>query len=297
MLALLTRSPKKTVSSPRNRARLGVEQLETRFCPSGLQFLSFTAAPMNSGKLVDLHGSIADSNPSSVAITFSGVAAGSTHADANGNFDLQVTAASLGAVAASGADQDGTTASRSATVSASAPSLTLNLAYGTGKQVTLSGKVTDAQPGGLVVTFTGVVGGTTTTDGNGNYSVTLTASSLGQISATTQDVWALNSAAASVTVSDVGPTITIFGSQRGNIWTFSGHVTGNFAPGSVVTFSGPADINGKTATIGSDGSYSLSVMLSSSDVGWVTASVTDIWGLAADAEFCLPVSTKPGGGG
>jgi hypothetical protein len=130
MLALLTQSPKKTATSPRKHARLGVEQLETRFCPSGLQFTNFAVVPDNNSKWVDLSGTVTDSNPSSVTVTFGGVVSGSTHADATGHFDVHLLASGLGAVTASGVDQDAASASAYATVAATAPSLTLNLAYG-----------------------------------------------------------------------------------------------------------------------------------------------------------------------
>jgi large repetitive protein len=295
MLAMLTRSPKKAASSLRRHAHPGVEQLETRYCPSSLQILSFTATPENSGKWVDLHGTISDPNPASVAITFSGVASGTAYANASGTFDLEVVASSLGVVSASGMDLSGSTASANATVTDVAPTLTMNLAYGANKTVILSGKVTDAQAGGMVVTFSGVATGTTTTDANGNYSVTLTPTALGQITATTTDVWGLSSAAASVTVTNTAPTITLVATQHGNIWTFSGHVTDDYATGLVVTFSGPADINGKTAVVGGDGNFSLTVVLSPNDAGWITATVTDWWGIAAEAQFCMP-SQKTGGG-
>src|SRR5260370_34784946 len=112
---------------------------------------------MNTGKWVDLHGVISDPNPTTVVVSFTGVASGSVNPNSSGYFDLQTTASALGTVTATGTDQSGSTASTSATASATAPSLTMSLAYGPNKQVTLSGQVSDAQPGGLVVTFTRVV--------------------------------------------------------------------------------------------------------------------------------------------
>jgi hypothetical protein len=288
MLALLTRSPKTAVRSPRNRARLGVEHLETRFCPSVTTTFGFTATAMNVGKWIDLQGMVSDPHPTTVVVTFSGVASGSVNPDASGHFDLQTIASGLGVVTATEMSQSGFSSSANATLSVSAPSLTMSLANGPNRQVTLSGKVTDAQPGGLVVTFAGAASGSTTTNADGSYSVTLTATALGQITATTQDVWGLNSAAVSVTVSNAAPTITLSGSQVGNVWTFSGRVTDECPAGLVVVFSGPADLAGQKATVQSDGTYSLTIMLSSCDTGIVTATVTDWWGLAAVAQFALP---------
>jgi hypothetical protein len=295
MLALRSWSPKTSRATPRNRSRLGVEQLETRYCPSGLQFMGFCATPENNYKWVDLQGMISDPNPTSVVISFGGVVSGSVNPDANGHFFLAKSASGLGTVNANATDQAGLTASASATVTANAPSLTMYRTYGPNRQVTLSGMVTDAQPGGLTVAFSGVVSGTTTTKADGSYSVTLTATALGSITATTQDVWGLNSAAATVMVSNSAPTITLSASQVGSIWTFSGRVSDEYAAGLVVTFSGPSDINGKTATVQSDGTFSLTLTLSSSDTGWITASVTDWWGLSSQAEVALAL--QPNGGG
>jgi hypothetical protein len=291
MLPLLTRSPKRRTPHLKTRARLGVEQLEMRDCPSMLSMLSFGATPLNSGHLVDLHGQIADSNPSAVVVSFTGVAAGSVHPGANGFFDLQTNASSLGLVNASAVDTDGSQSGAAAQLTASAPSLMVNITYGANKQVTLSGMVMDGQPGGMTVTFTGVATGTVTTNANGSFSTTLTATALGKITAKAQDVWGLNSNAVDLWVSDAGPTITLKASQTTNgVWVFTGKVTDFYAPGLTVTFSSSTctAIDGKTATVQADGTFTLAVVLNPGDTGWVRASVADCWNESAAACFDLP---------
>jgi hypothetical protein len=279
----------------RSRARLGVEQLETRDCPSALSFMYFGATVPNVGKQVELRGMVSDSNPASVQVNFTGVAIASVYADANGFFDVKTTASGLGTVNASAIDGSGNVAGASSQVTDVAPSLSLTLAYGANRQVTVSGHVTDAQPGGMTVTFSGVAAGSVVTNADGSFSQTFTPTALGTITATTQDVWGLTSAAAQVNVTNSAPTITLFANNvSGNVWTFSGRVTDEYAPGLTVTFSGPASVNGKTATVRADGTFSLVVTLQPGESGWVYATTTDWWGIESNiAAFCLPARSGP----
>ena len=288
MLQLLSRSPKNRTRDSKPRARLAVEQLERRDCPSMLGMMQFSAVPLNSGKLVDLHGQVFDSNPAAVVVSFTGVASGSVHPNASGVFDLQTTATSLGLVAALATDTNGAQFGAATQIAAAAPSLMLNITYGLNKQVTLTGRVTDAQPGDLTVTFSGVANGTVITNPDGSFSTDLTATALGKITATVQDVWGLNSNSANVWVSDPGPTIKLNASQTTQgVWVFTGMVSGPWTAGMTVTFSSStcSAIDGKTVTINADGTFSLAVVLNPGDTGWITASVTDCWNESAAASF------------
>jgi hypothetical protein len=270
---------------------LGVEQLETRDCPSGLSFMNFGVSVLNVGKQVELRGLVSDTNPASVQVNFTGVAIGSVYADANGYFDLVTNATGLGAINASAIDDGGNVAGALSLVSDVAPTLTLTLAYGPNKQVIVSGRVTDAQAGGMTVTFSGAANGSVVTNADGTFTQTMTAESLGKITATTQDVWGLTSAAAQVTVANTAPKITLMASNvSGDVWTFSGRVTDNYAPGLVVTFSSSTmpDLNGKTAVVQADGTFSLTVTLRPGEQGWVDASVIDSWGKTGDTCFNVP---------
>jgi hypothetical protein len=291
MFGLLSRPAQKPVLSSR-RAHLGVEQLESRDCPSGpsVSFMNFGVSVLNIGKQVELRGAISDPNPSSVQVNFSGVAMGSVYADANGYFDLKTTASGLGMVNVSAIDSNGSVASTAGQVSDTAPSIMLSISsYGPNRQVTLTGRVIDAQAGGLTVSFSGVVNDSVVTNADGTFSKTVTPTALGKVSATTQDVWGLTSATAQVNVADPTPTITLMGNNvSGNIWTFTGHVTGAYVDGETVTFSGTPAVNGQKVTVQADGSFSLTVLLSVGETGWVDATVTDWWGATATAAFCLP---------
>jgi virginiamycin B lyase len=160
------------------------------------------------------------------------------------------------------------------------PSISLSVAYGTGKTVTLSGQVTDSAPGGLTVTFSGQVTGSVVTNADGSFSGTFTASGLGAVQATTTDGEGLVSNPATVTLSSTPPVISNFtgGTNIAQIWTFTGTVTAPNAPGLVVTFSGIPAVTGKTATVQANGTFELSVFIPAGQDGTVAVQTTDAWG-------------------
>jgi hypothetical protein len=168
--------------------------------------------------------------------------------------------------------------------------LTLSVTYGTQKTVTLWGRVSDTPtPGGVTVEFRGAATGTATTDGDGNYSVTLTANQLGTVTAATNDEQCNT---VQLTLTSMPPRIVDFGwsvSPTG-MTTFSGRVIDESAPGLTVTFGGePESVQGQTTTVGADGWFHFSVLLNGgpADNGMVTAVVTDWWGLQSQIARCL----------
>lgn len=227
MLFGLVPAASKTRSAPSRRSvRLGLEGLETRYCPSTLYPDPMMMPP-------------------------------------------PATAPAAPATAPSG-------------TIASTTSITLCLAYGTGHTVILSGHVTDPNPGGLAVHFGGVVNGQTVTDVNGNYQVSLTASSLGTIGA-----WVIGSQGgmpvyANASLTNIASVISNFTASEGasNIWTFTGTVTDEHAAGLTVSFmSAIPALMGKTATVQADGTFSLTVQLNAIDAGMVMVSCMDWWNL------------------
>jgi hypothetical protein len=260
------------------RARPRLEGLETRDCPSGLAITSLNLT-MLAENLVRLSGTVTDDNSSDVRVAFSGAATGKVEAAPNGRFALTTTASSLGtvtAVAQDGVNPDSDPAT--ATIACDAPSLTLSAAYGTGRTVTLSGQVTDDDPGGLTVTLSGEVNTTVTTASDGTFSVTTDADGLGDVSATTQDVWGQNSDPATVTLASHAPVISDFQvalSATSNTVTLSGQVTAEDAGSLVVTLGGQVST---TVAVAADGTFRATV--DATGLGDVTASTTDPWGQA-----------------
>jgi hypothetical protein len=76
------------------------------------------------------------------------------------------------------------------------------------------------------------------------------------------------------------PHIDSFTATRAvnNIWVFQGHVTDS-SPSATVYFGGLPELEGKTAAVQSDGTFSLSVQLASGESGNATAQAFDYWGL------------------
>lgn len=161
-----------------------------------------------------------------------------------------------------------------------APSLTLNITYGSQRMVTLSGQVTDEHPGGLIVSFSGVVDGFAVTNPDGTFSLEVEASSLGMIEASTVDALGLASNVAAVTVASNAPQLTEVSCSEGidNIWTFRGKVIDESAPDLVVRFAGLTSLENRTVTVEADGWFCLIVQLQPDEEGIVSAITTDWWG-------------------
>ncbi len=257
--------------------------------------LALTPGPQ---RTVTLSGQVMDATPGGLTVAFSGVASGSVVTSADGSFSTTLTATGLGAIQATTQDGWGLASNTAQVMVASAaPSLTLGLAYGSQRTVTLSGQVTDDAPGGLTVAFSGVASGSVVTNADGSFSTTLDVSGLGAIQAATQDDWGLASNTAQVTVSRAGPTITNFQATEGTdrVWTFQGQVADDDPAGLVVSFGGFVSLSGQTTTVGSDGSFALSVPLQAGQVGTATAQTTDWWGLVSNVAQAAAGSADSGG--
>lgn len=148
------------------------------------------------------------------------------------------------------------------------------------RMVELGGQVTNTpSPGGLTVQLSGEVTGTTTTNSGGYFFVTLQAAGLGTVYAATTDG---QSNVAQVTLTDPSPPqINDFSyiEYPGGMYEFVGHVNGGYS-GEVVNLGGIQDLQGKTATVGSNGDFSIVVQLNGqmSDNGEITAQTSDVWG-------------------
>jgi virginiamycin B lyase len=159
------------------------------------------------------------------------------------------------------------------------PTVSVSVTYGAQRTVTLSGQVTDAQPGGLTVNFSGMVVGSVVTNADGTFSATFQASGLGNVQAITTDAQGLVSNTATVTLASNPPTISNFvGSNSGGVWTFTGKVNDSSPAGLTVSFGGLPSLAGKTATVQADGTFELVVALAAGEQGTVTAQTTNWWG-------------------
>jgi hypothetical protein len=170
-----------------------------------------------------------------------------------------------------------------------APMVMFNtVGQGVGHNFNVAGSVMDDVPvAGLTVTFGGVASGTTTIDSSGHFFATLSASALGTLTAQVTDSQGLTASGAAQLL-DSPPQINNFAAVEveGDIWTFSGQVAAPYAvQGLTVSFSGtPVSMQGRTATVNADGTFSLTVRLDGlpNDNGTVLAQVTDWWGYASN---------------
>jgi hypothetical protein len=164
--------------------------------------------------------------------------------------------------------------------------LTMSVSYGTGRNITLFGHLGDVPDNtNQLVVVSGQATGTTRTNANGDYSLSVTAAGLGVVTGTS------NGASASVTLTSPTLSIDTFASSEGGggLFTFTGSVSqpGRSVAGLQITFGGIPSMQGQTATVQADGTFSVVVQLSGkpADTGFASADVTDAWGTAAPTEY------------
>src|SRR5262249_20849957 len=146
------------------------------------------------------------------------------------------------------------------------------------KMVCLSGTLTDTNPATTWVNFSGQAQGTVEADSTGHFSKTVSAYGLGRVMATARDQIGLSSSAVTANITDSAPVISDLTATPGNygVWTITGKVTDQMNPaGLVVVFSGLTAVQGKTATVQADGTFSLSVVIPSNQSGYIYAQTTD----------------------
>jgi hypothetical protein len=165
--------------------------------------------------------------------------------------------------------------------------LTIGVAYGTGKTITLSGDLTGAINSATQrVVISGMALGSVATDANGHYSLTTQGLALGPVRAQTADG---QSNIATVTLTDVAPVITFTAVEStGNVWILSGHVNYRTKPeGFTVFFGGaPVSLSAQTATVNEDGDFSVAVQLNGAptDNGAASAYTISPWGTQSNID-------------
>ena len=156
----------------------------------------------------------------------------------------------------------------------------------------MTGKVECADPGGLTVTFGGQVGlaqTSVTTDSEGNFTLSTTATQLGTLTAYVTDEWGVQSQTIQTTLVVPPPQIQNFhGVNDGqNYWMMSGTVISPDAKDCTVTLSGVS--TGSTTPDGSGGFSKLINVGADPSTLEEYAVVTDIWGQTSQqAIFVFP---------
>jgi|GEM_PF-5827577 len=277
MFGLFGKPRPRPASKPKRRATLMLECLEARYCltaPPAL-ILSAQACP---GHMVMLSGSVLDSQPGGVSVSFSGAAVGSVTTDWSGHFAFQTCNASLGDVSATATDQLSLLSNAvSASISVSAPTVTVSWTYGTSGDIIISGQVSDIDAGGRTVTLSGPVSGTTVTNQDGSYSVHLRATGYGTpIQAVVTDLWGMVSAPAITPFDPPAPVITAFTAtmNTGNVWTFAGTVQGPEPGGLMIQLGGLSSLKDKCVSVATDGTFAIELQLAVGETGEATAIAT-----------------------
>jgi hypothetical protein len=156
--------------------------------------------------------------------------------------------------------------------------LNLQFSYQPNRYVHFTGGVSNTpEPGGQTIQFSGAVSGLATTSANGSFSATLKATSLGQVSVTS-----ISQPCVTVSVTLVGGQPVISNLQAVNegngVWLITGSVSGAPKQGETVDFGGIAPLEGKSVAVGTDGSFSLCVVIPGGQGGMVWAQAIDWWG-------------------
>jgi hypothetical protein len=187
------------------RARLGVECLERRDCPTPVLSYSVT---YGDAKHVTFSGHVSGATYGFAAVMFSGAASASVTTNMSGNFSVQVDASALGVVHGSAFDmaQGSSSAVVDVTLSSDTPEIVdFAAVHGTGNYWTFSGRLSDESPGGLSVIFGGLsslsahvlqVG----SDGTFTATIELAQGEFGTATAHTMDWWGLMSSTAETSV-------------------------------------------------------------------------------------------------
>lgn len=244
--------------------------------------LTFTNLQVSygSGTTVTLSGTVVDPSPAGATVAFSGVVTGSVRADSNGYFTFTTQASGLGNVTLVATDAIGlSSAPATLALTVNSPQFgTLSVAYGSGTTVTITGTVSAAQAGGLTIVFGGKATGSVITNADGSFSFTAQASGLGDVTVNTADAWGQAAPQAQVTLAPTAPQITNFTATETTqgSWTFTGKVTGQNVQGMLINFGGLMTLQGKTALVLADGTFSLSLSLE--EAGTATAQTIDPWG-------------------
>jgi hypothetical protein len=170
-----------------------------------------------------------------------------------------------------------------------APTLSYTATILNGRNIQLSGTVSDPQPSSCLVTFGGVTTAMVYADTTGHFFTEATATSLGTISGLVTDGQNQTSDEVDQTLSCDPPVLTltpIYGPN--NYVILSGRVSGDMAAGSTVSFTGA--VSSSTTT---DPTGSFSLVTTNWSPGSVTAGTADVWAQKSNAASATLTNAPP----
>ncbi len=288
-------------TSPPRRARPSLEQLEDRFTPAAPSISDFTATHI--GSYLAIEGKVTDETPATTSVALGGAVSATVTPDASGWFNYVTSWNNGTQVTAQAHDsQQLDSAQLSAAIanpSDANPFIRFSISYGQQRQITVTGQFIDEQPANRIVIIGGSASGSATTDATGSFSITLTADSLGQVTAWGTDIAGHVSNTAIRTLQSAVPVIQQFSvsEKTGGWYEFSGRVVDECPFGLTVDFGGqPVSLSDQTVTVGADGWFHFQIKLNgtTTDEGTATAVVSDWWGLTSNTATCLVHQTGVG---
>lgn len=283
MFGLSNRRQQFTPATSR-RTRLLLEALEGRDCPtSGNQLaITLTATPLTNSQYM-LSGTVTGEDPeaTSTTITFTGLTSATATSNADGAFLSTASFSSSGDVFAYASDDLGHYSEMATAhvnfVVANPLTITLAVIPHLGTTVTLEGKVSGAGADWATVTFSGVAGGSVSTNGYGDFSFDTQASGPGSVTAVARDMSGHDSdPATAAVVSALRVTLGVT-PLTGNEVLLSGQVTGrNPAANTQVSFGG---VTSGVAWL--DANDRFAFITTASGLGWANAFAFDNAGAAS----------------
>lgn len=286
-------SPAKRRSSDARKSGLRFERLETRDCPANVLLTSFNVI-RHEAREIEYSGLViatAKSDAlSSLQVRLSGVASDITEINSLGYFHGTTSTVGFGQISARVFDSQGVPASRPAYFDYQnlAPILNFQVQQSGPGQFQITGTVADEDPQLSTVVIGGAGSGNSTPNANGTFSFTFNSNLLGAVQAQAVDSLGLTSSTINLPLVNQAPVITSFTAIReGTMWVLQGSVSDEVPAGLTVTFHStiPA-IDGATAVVQSNGTFSRSFFLKLGQLGGlVSANTIDWFGAGSNTVF------------
>ncbi len=247
------------------------------------------AVTYGTGTEVTITGQVTDETPGGLPVDFYGSVYGTAVTDTSGYFSLHVPdgSASLGYVDVSVYDAWGRPAYDTTEITSDEPVIdSLGVAYGYHTEVAIAGHVTDEDPDGLTVYFSGAVEGSAVTDSNGDFTIQVAdgIASLGEVTVSVSDAWGQGAYDYAMIEGDDPPEIISFTTAVSGTGLLSveGTVLDEDPVGLTVTITFLG--NEYEVTTDSNGEFAWEMQLEEGEEDWLTAIASDWWTVESEAE-------------
>lgn len=247
-------------------SRLGCERLERRDCPAAPTVLWMSVTRLE-GHDVRVAGQVGDESPAACNLQLSGAATGRIAVNPDGTFSTNLTPNGFGQISARAFDVDGNlSAPRMQDYQNVAPIVEIQ-----------SERVADEVAASSSILGGGVAAESVLPGAEDDFSAILT--SAGDVGGDVIDSSGLATRIQGDRLDNAPPQITNYSAMYQNgMWVVFGNVIDEYAPGLTVTFhSAISTVNNRTATVGSDGSFSFSFALPPGSLGGIVSATTVDW--------------------